>query len=301
MGQALFEKKAKPFLKWAGGKTQVLSIICQKIPYREKDIFIFIEPFVGSGAVLFDVLQKYPNIKKAVINDINTDLMNTYNVIKNNVHKLIKELKKYQEEYYALEHNLEQEKEYYYRKRDIFNNRQETDIVQATLFIFLNRTCFNGLFRVNSSNNFNVPIGRYKKPQICNEENLLLVSNLLRNVIILNDDYEKTIEYIDTETLFYLDPPYKPLSQSSSFTSYTKNGFDDNEQIRLKDFCDQLSINKCKWILSNSDVKDYGEGNFFDELYKDYTIDRVEVRRSINADASRRNTLNELVISYGGR
>ena len=281
--------KAKPFLKWAGGKTQLLNEIENKFPYKKNDTFSFIEPFVGSGAVLFFVLNNFPNLKSAVINDINEDLINTYKIIKLNVNDLILLLRTLETEYHSLSERAEEKKEYYYSKRKLFNTRESNQILQAALFIFLNRTCFNGLYRVNKKNNFNVPIGSYKNPMICDENNLLIVSKLLQKVEILSGDFEKTECFANAKSLFYFDPPYKPLSETSSFNSYAKDEFNDSDQIRLKDFCDKLDSLNCKWVLSNSDVK--GENpndNFFDDLFSDYQINRVMAKRSINANPNKR-------------
>ena len=160
------KNKAKPFLKWAGGKTKLLQYIENKIPYKTNEVFTFIEPFVGSGAVLFQILNNYPNIEKVVINDINTDLIITYKTISNSVEELIELLQRWELEYHKLSDNEDKKKEYYYNKRDLFNKRNSNKVNRSALFIFLNRTCFNGLYRVNRKNLFNVPIGSYKKPTI---------------------------------------------------------------------------------------------------------------------------------------
>jgi DNA adenine methylase len=294
-------KQAKPFLKWAGGKTQLLDDIENKFPYKKNDTFSFIEPFVGSGAVLFWVLNNFPNLESAVINDINNDLTNTYKTIKSNVSDLVIVLRGYESEYHSLSEQAEAKKEYYYDKRKLFNTRESEQIIQTALFIFLNRTCFNGLFRVNKKNGFNVPIGSYKKPMICDESNLLSASKLLQKVEILSGDFEQTIDYANKGTVFYFDPPYKPLSETSSFNSYAKVEFNDNEQIRLKEFCDKLDSLGCEWILSNSDVKGKNPNdNFFDDLFSGYQINRVLARRSINAYADKRGQLTELLISNKG-
>ena len=291
-------KQAKPFLKWAGGKTQLLNDIKNNFPYKRNDEFSFVEPFVGSGAVLFWVLNNFPNLKSAVINDINEDLINSYRTIKSNVAELISMLKKYESEYHLLSEQIEEKKEYYYDKRNLFNTRKSDQITQTALFIFLNRTCFNGLYRVNKKNEFNVPIGSYKKPMICDKNNLSAVSEALQKVTILSGDFEQTIRYTGKKTLFYLDPPYKPLSQTSSFNSYAKDAFNDSEQARLKMFCDKLDALNSKWILSNSDVKGKNpEDNFFDDLFASYQIKRVFARRSINANPDKRGQLTELLIS----
>ena len=290
---------AKPFLKWAGGKTQLIEQIKEQLPDTiQTDPFTYIEPFVGSGAVLFWILEEYPNLEKAIINDINQDLTNSYLTIKHNVDDLIDILRKWEVEYHNLAEDQEAKKEYYYKKRTLFNTRNSDQTTQSAIFIFLNRTCFNGLYRVNKKNEFNVPIGSYKKPQICNEENLLAVSKVLKKVEILNGDYSETINYATENTFFYFDPPYKPLSETSSFNSYAKDEFDDSEQIRLKEFCDMLDNQNHKWILSNSDVKGKDiNNNFFDDLYAAFNIYRVNARRSINANPTKRGQLTELLIS----
>ena len=292
-------KKAKPFLKWAGGKTQLIEQIKNNLPkivFKEK--FTYIEPFVGSGAVLFWLLSEFPNMRKAIINDINKELIDTYEVIAQNPHDLISILEILQNEYHELEGNQEDKKQYYYEKRNLFNSREQGKIEQSALFIFLNRTCFNGLYRVNRKNEFNVPIGSYKKPTICDRENIMAVSDALQKVEIICGDFEQTVQHAGENTLFYFDPPYKPLNQTSSFNSYTKNEFDDKEQIRLRDFCDELAKKGYQWILSNSDVKGKDENNhFFDELYADFHIERVLAKRNINANPEKRGVLSELLIT----
>ena len=295
---------AKPFLKWAGGKSQVIKDIEGAFPKSFKnEEFTYIEPFIGSGAVLFWLINNHEKIRRIVINDINTDLTNCYQTIKDDVEKLIKILAIFQAEYYKLADKAEDQKEYYYEKRELFNKRNSEISVQSALFIFLNKTCFNGLYRVNKKNGFNVPKGSYKKPLICDEDNLRLVSVALKKVIILNGDYTETLQYINPgeKAIFYLDPPYKPLSETSSFNSYSNIDFDDSEQIRLKNFCDELDNLDIKWILSNSDVKGKdNSNNFFDDLYKRYYIDRILAKRSINANPEKRGKLTELLINNIG-
>lgn len=293
---------AKPFLKWAGGKTQLIDSIQKSIPANfQNEQFTYIEPFVGSGAVFFWMLENYPNMKSAVLNDINEDLINCYKSIKNDVNELIAILKKWESEYHAFQEDIDSRKEYYYLKRTQFNTRESSLVTQGALFIFLNRTCFNGLYRVNKSNGYNVPIGSYKKPQICNEENLLSVSKALQNVTLLSGDYEETLQHATSETnrtIFYLDPPYKPLSETSSFNSYAKGEFNDSEQVRLKDFCHTINDKGFKWILSNSDMKNTNpENNFFDDLYEKFKIQRVYARRNINSNPNSRGKITELLIS----
>lgn len=297
--EQLINNTAKPFLKWAGGKTQLLTEIEKLLPQELiNKQFTYIEPFIGSGAVLFWLLNNQPNIKKAVINDINEDLINTFKVICSKTKELISILEQLQGEFHALENTIEEKKEYYYQKRELYNKRLQEPSGQSALFIFLNRTCFNGLYRVNRKNEYNVPMGSYKKPTICDTNNLMAVSKALQKVEILCGDYEKTYDFVDENTLFYFDPPYKPLSETSSFNSYAKDEFNDDEQRRLQNFCTKLDRQGIKWILSNSDVKDQNsENNFFDELYADYKITRVKARRSINANAEKRGELNELLIT----
>ena len=276
-------KIAKPFLKWAGGKTQLINDIERTLPTDfAKEKFIYIEPFVGSGAVLFWMLNNFPKLEKAVINDINEDLINTYKTIASKPKELISILEILQNEFHDLEGSEEQKKAFYYEKRARYNTRNEERSGQAALFIFLNRTCFNGLYRVNRKIEYNVPMGGYKKPTICDKENILAVSNVLQKVEILCGDFEQTLDFGAKNTLFYFDPPYKPLNETSSFTSYTKEEFNDGEQVRLKDFCSKLDALNHTWILSNSDAKGKN-GNFFDDLYGNFNIQRVDARRSINA------------------
>lgn len=292
------EKQAKPFLKWAGGKTQLLAEISSKMPFGKDSEFVYIEPFVGSGAVLFWILSNYPSVKKVVINDINSDLTNTYESIKSDVESVISLLELWESEYHQLAEDDVLKKQYYYDKRNTFNARSANASTQAALMIFLNKTCFNGLYRVNKSNGFNVPIGSYKKPTICDKENLRAVSQVLSKVIVLNGDFEATLNFVDDNTFVYLDPPYKPLNQTSSFNSYAKDEFNDEEQIRLKEFCDKLNLANCHWVLSNSDVKNTQQDNeFFDDLYNEYKIDRVWAKRSINSKSEKRGKLTELLIS----
>lgn len=290
---------ARPFLKWAGGKTQLLAEIISLIPADyQKDKFTYIEPFVGSGAVLFYLLNHFPTLERAVVFDLNPKLTETYKVLMKYPGELISILQVMQEEYHALEGNELRKKEYYYQKRDLFNFLNNQTVLQAALFIFLNRTCYNGLFRVNKKDQFNVPAGSYKKPVICDRENLMAVSLLLQKVEIACADFEKSIEYVSANTLVYLDPPYRPLSPTSNFNSYSANGFDDVEQKRLANFCRRLDKEAYPWILSNSDSGGSNDSqHFFEELYHGFRIYRVEARRNINSNPQKRGMLNELLIT----
>ena len=296
--QTMTKTKAKPFLKWAGGKTQLLPTIDSFLPktFRNEEGVTYIEPFVGGGAMLFYMLQKYPNIKRAVINDINPHLIKTYSVIRDEPYTLIEALNEIQTEFKLLG-DYDKQKDLYLDIRNRFNQQYLTNIEEASYMIFLNRTCFNGLYRENSKGGFNVPFGRYSNPTICDEELILADSELLQKVEILNGDFSHTAKYIQGYTFFYFDPPYRPLDATSSFNSYVKESFDDNEQIRLKHFYSELTVDGCLAMLSNSDCKGRNaKDDFFDKLYKDFFIERVYAKRSINANAAKRGILTELLI-----
>lgn len=292
-------KIAKPFLKWAGGKTQLIGDIEKALPQDLiRTRFTYIEPFVGSGAVLFWMLNNFPNLERAIINDVNEDLINTYKSIASSPQELISILEILQNEFHCLDGDEENKKAYYYEKRTLYNCRAQEKNEQAALFIFLNRTCFNGLYRVNSKNEYNVPMGSYKRPTICDKENIIAVSEALKGIEMLCGDFRQTLGYAKERSLFYFDPPYKPLNETSSFNAYAKDEFNDNEQIRLKDFCSELNALNHAWILSNSDVKGKNEtDNFFDDLYSDFNIQRVKAKRNINANAGKRGVLTELLIT----
>lgn len=286
----------KPFVKWAGGKSQLLNEIRAKYP---KKIDKYCEPFVGGGAVLLDVLANcHP--KEVLINDINGELVNTYSQIKNNVDKLIKMLSEMQESFWSK--NDIDRKGMYTSKRDRFNDIKvngddKINLEKAALFIFLNKTCFNGLYRVNRKGLFNVPIGSYKNPPICDAENLKNISKLLQNVQIKCGDYSECEDFIDENTFVYIDPPYRPLTATASFTSYSENEFGDKEQIELGKFVDKISAKDAKVVVSNSDPKNSDENDcFFDDLYSRYTIKRVSAKRMINSKASGRGSIKELII-----
>ncbi len=293
------ETQAKPFVKWVGGKTQLISSIKQALPeeLQNAEELTYVEPFVGGGAMLFWTLNNLKNISKAVINDINPDLTTAYQTIRDNAIDLVIELKRIENEYKSLQ-SEESRKEFYLLQREKFNTKQLKNVENTALFIFLNRTCFNGLYRVNSKGLFNVPFGKYINPTICDENTIFADSEVLQKVEILTGDFEQTIHHATENSLFYFDPPYKPLSQTSSFTSYAKEDFNDDEQIRLKQFCDELNERGHMWILSNSDVKSNDPSNdFFDDLYTHYKINRVWASRSVNANPEKRGKLTELLIT----
>ena len=289
---------ARPFVKWVGGKTQLLDDIKKTLPrdLSRRNEMTYVEPFVGGGAVLFWILQEYPNITRAVINDINAELICTYRVIKYDVENLILELSRLQNEYLPL--NEVDRKKYFLAQRERFNARDTSEVEIAALFIFLNRTCFNGLYRVNSKGKFNVPHGRYANPKICDKETLRADSAVLQRVEILCGDFAQTSKYAHDNVLFYFDPPYRPLTDTSAFTSYAKEGFDDAEQIRLRDFCDLIAKQKSLFVASNSDPLNVdNEDVFFDHLYKMFSIKRVSAARMINSKGNGRGTISEIMIS----
>ena len=292
------ETIAKPFVKWVGGKTQLLEEVKKSLPKNLKSQagVTFVEPFVGGGAVMFWILQEYPNIERAIINDINAELICTYRVVKQDVLSLVEELEIIQSEYIPLDSNSR--KEYYIAKRKTFNSRNISDIETAALFIFLNRTCFNGLYRVNSKGEFNVPHGKYANPRICDRDNLLAASKVLQKLEILCGDFTQTEQYAGPDTIFYFDPPYKPITETSSFTSYAKDGFNDEDQIRLRDFCIRIAKHNAQFVASNSDPKENNKTDtFFDNIYCQFTIKRVSAARMIDSNPDGKGAISEIMIS----
>ena len=291
--------EAKPFLKWAGGKGQLLSQLSEYLPTRiSTEPFTYIEPFVGGGAMLFYMLQHFSNIKKAVINDVNEDLILTYRIIKDDVETLITNLDRLEKNYLAIT-DQEGRSQVFYEVRERYNQHIGDRIERASQLLFLNKTCFNGLFRVNRRGQFNVPFGKYANPTICNARILRADSELLQSahVEIYQGDYTKTIEHVEGLTFVYLDPPYRPLDATSSFTAYAKGDFNDDDQRALADFCHQLTERRCLWMESNADCSAKNpEDTFFENLYKDYRIERVYASRAINANPSKRGKLTELLI-----
>jgi len=273
-------KKTIPkFLKWAGGKTQLLS---QLEPLFPKKINRYIEPFLGSGAVFFHILEKYKP-KEFFLSDINEELINVYKMVKYDVEKLIVELKQHSEYHKA------DGKEYYYEIRSV-DSKKLPNLERAARFIYLNRTCFNGLYRVNKSGGFNVPMGDYKNPNIIQEEKLRLVSKLLKKVKLNVMSFEKVTSLAKKGDFVYFDPPYHPLKNKKSFTTYSKDAFLEKEQELLKKTFDKLNKKGCKVMESNSDT------DFIKELYKEYDIKFVKATRMINSNAKGRGKINEVVI-----
>lgn len=288
----------KPFVKWVGGKSQLIGELEKMLLNDERVFTKYCEPMVGGGALFFYMLSKY-DFDELYISDINPELINAYQVIKGDVESLIEKLQEMQMLFLPMDENGR--KFYYYSIRDKFNTTaisDKTSTEKAAYFIFLNKTCFNGLYRVNRKGQFNVPMGAYKNPTICDEENLQNIHKALQKVTIVCGDYKCSKQFIDKNTFVYIDPPYRPLSVTSAFTSYNSEAFDDNEQIRLAGFIDEINESGAKIVLSNSDPKNVNPNDtFFDDLYKDYNIKRVSACRMINSKADNRGKINELLIS----
>ena len=294
------EKAVKPFLKWAGGKGQLLKEIEHYYPFSSGKITKYAEPFVGGGAVLFDILSKY-DLDEVYISDINAELINTYQIIRDDIDALIEMLHAMQNDFISLD--TDNRKAYYMQKREHFNNlkvngNESINIEKAALMVFLNKTCFNGLFRVNKKGLFNVPMGSYKNPMICDEKNLRAVSGKLQKVTIVRGDYSESADFIDENTFVYFDPPYRPITDTASFTAYTKNLFNDDAQIELAQFVDDMDKKGAKIVISNSDPKNSNtDDDFFDNIYSAYKIKRVEATRMINCNREARGKIKELLIS----
>ena len=267
-----------PFVKWAGGKRQLLPEILTRIP--KSKITAYYEPFIGGGALLFHLQPK-----KAVINDFNSDLINAYKIIANEVDSLIADLSKHQNN-----------AEYYYKIRELDRDAEKfnflSDVEKASRLIYLNKTCYNGLFRVNSAGEFNSPFGSYKSPNIVNETTLRAINDYFNSSDIQFEigDFEEALKGIKKDSFVYFDPPYDPVSTSSNFTGYTNLGFDKEEQIRLKNACDVLNKKGVKFLLSNSAT------DFIKDLYKDYIIDIIPAKRIINSNATLRGDIEEVLI-----
>ncbi len=269
-------KLVAPFLKWVGGKRQIMPAIEQHLP---KVIKSYIEPFIGGGAVFFHLQPK-----NAIINDFNAELVNVYHVIKNDIENLILDLQKHKNE-----------PQYFYKIRALDRTKEFANlssVERASRIIYLNKTCYNGLYRVNNSGEFNSPFGKYKNPNIVNDSTLRAVNFYLNsnNIRIENTDYETILKEADKNSFVYLDPPYYPISESSNFTGYVQGGWDESDQIRLKEACDLLNQRKIKFLQSNSCT------DFIKELYIDYHIHTIKANRAINSDGEKRGEVEELLI-----
>lgn len=278
----IYIKQYQPFIKWVGGKRGLLSQILEKLPKQFEN---YHEPFLGGGAVFFELFSRgLLKDKKVYLSDINAELINTYLVVKNNPNKLINNLEEFKKN-----HN----KEFYYQTREL--DRQEnfkylSDIQRATRFIYLNKTCFNGLYRVNKKGYFNTPIGSYKNPNIADKDTILSASEALQNAIILNQPFHKVINNANKNDLVYFDPPYYPFNLTSSFTAYHENEFLDDKQKELFSIFEELDRKKCLVLHSNSDTE------FIKNLYKKYDINFVQANRFINSKSSGRGKINEVLI-----
>lgn len=271
-------KLVMPFLKWVGGKRQIMPSIVNLLP-DNIDNSTYIEPFVGGGAVLFHLQPT-----KAIINDSNIELINVYEVIKCNLNELIIDLRKHKNE-----------ADYFYEIRGLDRSKDFeslTKIQRASRIIYLNKTCFNGLYRVNSLGEFNAPFGRYKNPTIINESTLNAVSKYLNtnDIKIFQGDYIEILEKAEINSFVYLDPPYHPISDSSNFTGYVQGGWGINDQIRLREACDSLSCRGIRFLLSNS------SSNLIKDQYSKYNIQTIKANRAINSDGSNRGKIDEFLI-----
>jgi len=311
MGTVIKKTRAKPFVKWAGGKTQLLGAFQRFYPahLHRGEIERYIEPFAGSGAVLLYIMQQHP-VREAFIADVNPALTAAYTAVKKNVEQLIDFLAAIENEYLSL--NEKERREFYYTQRDRYNrmvvegeysgargpNRDRNDVTRAGLFLFLNRTCYNGLYRVNRAGLFNVPPGSYKKPGICNAKNLRAVSQVLQRTTILQGDYRDCARYVDQKSFVYFDPPYRPLSPTANFTSYNRACFNDRDQAKLAAFYRDMDQKGALLMLSNSNPRNTdSDDSFFDRLYRGYSIHTVHARRLINSRSDRRGTISELIIT----
>jgi DNA adenine methylase len=297
---------AKPILKWAGGKSQLLEQIRKALPreLKMRQLTRYAEPFIGGGAVFFHIAQNFP-VQQYYISDLNQELILLYKTIQRDVVALINQLGDIQERYYTL--TSEQQEEFFYATRNTYNsklhhvdfgNYSHDWIERSTQIIFLNRTCFNGLFRVNSKGEFNVPFGDYKNPRICDADNLRAVSAILQNTIIEFADFTVCDRFVDSQTFVYFDPPYRPISKTASFKAYSKHDFNDDEQRRLADFYRNLDARGAKLMLSNSDPQNENpDDKFFEEIYAGFNIRKVIAARNINSNGAKRGHIFELLIT----
>ena len=297
--------RAHPFLKWAGGKRQLLEQLESYFPPELGSGVLsrYVEPFIGSGAVFFKLFQTY-RLQECLIADINPELILVYRTIQRQVGGLIEQLEELEARY--LEKDEDGRRDFYYQTREQYNKQRESIdfgeydpawISRAAYMLFLNRTGYNGLFRVNSKGEFNVPCGRYINPRILDAENLRNVSAVLNQVIIQYGDFEEVADFVDHKTLVYFDPPYRPLSETAHFTTYSKEVFDDRQQLRLADFYRRLDAQGARLMLSNSDPHNIDpQDDFFERAYRGFRIERLQAKRNINRDASKRGPISELLI-----
>lgn len=299
-------KVPRPFLKWAGGKTQLLLELEKRLPRSIVESGVierYVEPFVGGGAMFFFLKSNY-DLKNSILLDINPELIMAYRVVQNDHGQLISFLEDMETQH--LKKGEDERKKNFYDIRDDYNlqmqmmdygNYDEEWIQRTAFLIFLNKTCYNGLFRLNSKGEFNVPFGRYKNPKICDEVNLQSVHYALKKTELLCADFTYAQKFIEKGSLVYLDPPYRPLNSTSHFTGYSREGFSDEDQNKLAEFYKKMDNNGATLILSNSDPKNHDKNdNFFDKLYQGYDIQRVPAKRNINSKTSRRGEIKELIV-----
>ena len=294
---------ARPFLKWAGGKTQLLPVLIESLPPRPKDGYNYAEAFLGGGALFFELINR-GWIKTATLNDANPELILCYRTIRDSIAVVLKELRNIENRF---PDNLELQSDFFYEARKEWNSKicenvesypQKLVGRRVALTIFLNKTCYNGLFRVNSKGEFNTPFGKYKNPKICDEANLRSVSESLQNVELLCGDYSELNNKESTSEFMYFDPPYRPLTTSASFTAYNKSGFNDENQKELADFVENVSKKGTQILLSNSDPKVANpDDEFFDELYGGFHIKRILASRMINSKGDGRGKITEILVS----
>lgn len=294
---------ARPFLKWAGGKTQLLPVLIESLPPRPKDGYNYAEAFLGGGALFFELTNR-GWIKTATLNDANPELILCYRTIRDSIAVVLKELRNIEN---AFPDNLELQSDFFYEARKEWNSEICEDVGsypkklvgrRVALTIFLNKTCYNGLFRVNSKGEFNTPFGKYKNPKICDEANLTRVSESLQNVELLCGDYSELNNKESTSEFIYFDPPYRPLTTSASFTAYNKSGFNDENQKELADFVENVSKKGTQILLSNSDPKVANPNDeFFDEMYGGFHIKRILASRMINSKGDGRGKITEILVS----
>jgi DNA adenine methylase len=296
---------AEPVLKWAGGKRQLLPELSKRYAKRleQGKITTYIEPFTGGGAVFFDLVKRFPTLRRAFLFDINPELVMLYKVLQRDVSRLVEILREMQDTYLAKDESGRDA--FFYEIRETYNqtkNEVPTDtyspawLTRAAQTIFLNKTCFNGLFRVNSKGHFNVPFGKYKKPSILQESRLRASSKALQIAEVRLGDFSQAAELADENTFVYYDPPYRPISTTASFTSYAADTFDDAAQHRLAKVFQMLDTLGVSQLLSNSDPTNHTDDTFFDELYKDFIIERVDATRLINSVASKRDGVREIIV-----
>ncbi|MDZ7704106.1 MAG: DNA adenine methylase [Trueperaceae bacterium] len=296
--------RAAPVLKWAGGKGQLLPQLRERYPkgLEHRTLTTYIEPFFGGGAVFFDLVKTCPGLEHIYLCDVNPELVLLYRVIQRDIDTLIEALRGFEETYLSLDE--EARKAFFYELRSSFNDvRGSIDfgryssewVLRAAKTLFLNKTCFNGLFRVNRKGHFNVPHGRYKNPTILHEPRLRAAHEALRYAEIRLGDFAQIAELADEKTFVYYDPPYRPISETATFTSYA-GAFGDDEQRRLAALYRALDTKGATQLLSNSDPTNYVDDPFFDDLYAGFCIERIDANRMINAKASKRGAVREILV-----